>query len=449
MAERKWKTASGFSKKRAGAPPADVPLRKKSSTEVPGGVPEPSRAEVPTARVAAALVQTLESLQSPASAAVAEMVVEISDSPVKPPPKAKGMLAPAPKKKKKPFLLSLPPLDLEGKEERNKESKKEEGSKLGEVAQGKKEGPFLTVPAGTPSIEGPGDMMEEAAKEKGEILSAGPSVIFGTRGTWGSLGDRLSEIRRAEERISGNTSEVLKVVKSLKGKEIAESHYLQKIRDLEDALSQVTKCSLSNQKEELEGAHSAHVKVLQKRIKNLDDDREALREEKRRLREELTKAREALSGAKEAASEARRREELSKSEVRSLRALVENSSGWRGRRMEDLEEAVTRAVKVVSASPVGRHTQHQAAFDALLQTLVDVGTLNQENIRDPAVLSFCGPKGPDKFFDAGCYPLEEIPPPRSYAGWGSWTLKPGTSGGSPATPLEASFTLVFRRKGDG
>ncbi|PKA63855.1 hypothetical protein AXF42_Ash004865 [Apostasia shenzhenica] len=155
--------------------------------------------------------------------------------------------------------------------------------------------------------------------------------------------------------------------------------------------------------------------------------------------EELTKAREALSGAKEVASEARRREELLKSEVRSLRALVENSSGWRGRRMEDLKEAVKRAVKIVSASPVGRHTQHQAAFDALLQTLVDVGTLNQENIRDPAVLSFCGPKGPGRFFDAGSCPPEEIPPSRSYAGWGSWPLKPGTSGESPTTPMEARW----------
>ncbi|PKA64115.1 hypothetical protein AXF42_Ash005127 [Apostasia shenzhenica] len=107
--------------------------------------------------------------------------------------------------------------------------------------------------------------------------------------------------------------------------------------------------------------------------------------------------------------------------------------------MEDLEEAVKRAVKIVSASPVGRHTQHQAACDALLQTLVDVGTLNQENIRVPAVLAFCGPKGPDRFFGAGSCPPEEIPPPRSYTGWGSWPLLPGTSGESPATPLEARW----------
>ncbi|PKA48417.1 hypothetical protein AXF42_Ash020935 [Apostasia shenzhenica] len=107
--------------------------------------------------------------------------------------------------------------------------------------------------------------------------------------------------------------------------------------------------------------------------------------------------------------------------------------------MEDLEEAVKRVVKIVSASPVGHHVQHQAAFDALLQTLVDVGTLNQKNARDPAILPFCGPKGPDRFFDAGSYRPDETPPPKSYAGWGSWPPPRGASGESPVTPLEARW----------
>ncbi|PKA50200.1 hypothetical protein AXF42_Ash017792 [Apostasia shenzhenica] len=256
---------------------------------------------------------------------------------------------------------------------------------------------------------------EKVREERGEALPAVPSTSLSIEGVWSVLGDRLSEIRRAEEKILGNTSEALEVVKTLKGKEEVEARCLREVRELEGALSQATERSLADQRGQLgkmyqiedmlaslaqanaewanksevargefnrnltdvNQAHSAHVKDLQKRLKDLDDDREALREERRGLREELTKAREA-----------RRREELLKSEVRSLRALVENSSGWRGRRMEDLEEAVKRAVKIVSASPVGRHTHHQAAFDALLQTLVDVGTLNQENIRDPAVLPF-------------------------------------------------------------
>ncbi|PKA59802.1 hypothetical protein AXF42_Ash011927 [Apostasia shenzhenica] len=84
--------------------------------------------------------------------------------------------------------------------------------------------------------------------------------------------------------------------------------------------------------------------------------------------------------------------------------------------MEDLEEAVRREVNIVSASPVGHHVKNQAAFDVLLQTLVDVNILDQENIRSPAVLPFCGPKGPDKFFDAGSHCPEEVPPAREAKG---------------------------------
>ncbi|PKA48673.1 hypothetical protein AXF42_Ash018490 [Apostasia shenzhenica] len=317
--------------------------------------------------------------------------------------------------------------------------------------------------------------------EEGKVLPAASSATFDTEGAWRMLEDRLCEIRQVEEKILGNTSEVLEVVKSLKGKEDVEARCLREVRELEGALSQPTKCSLADQKEQLgkvyqmedrlaslaqvnaewvnkseivrgefshsltdvNPAHSAHVKDLQKRIRDLDDDKEALREERKRLREELAKARKASSGAKEMIFEACRREELLKSEVRSLRALVENSSGWQGRRMEDLEEAVRRAVKIVSASPVGHHMKSQAVFDALLQTLVNVSILNQENIIDPAVLPFCGPKGPDRFFDAGSHSPEEIPPPKSYAGWGHQPASPPPRR-SPeegqTTPLEVRWT---------
>ncbi|PKA60536.1 hypothetical protein AXF42_Ash017942 [Apostasia shenzhenica] len=183
-------------------------------------------------------------------------------------------------------------------------------------------------------------------------------------------------------------------------------------------------------------AHSAQVKDLQKRIKELDDEREALKEERIWLRDELAKARGVSLEAREATSEARRWEELLKSEIHSLRALVENSSGWRGRCMEDLEEAV----KIVSASPVGHHVKNQAAFDVLLQILVDVSILNQENIRNPVVLLFYGPKGPDRFFDAGSHCPEEIPPPRSYVGWG-YQLSPlrRSPEEGQITPLEARW----------
>ncbi|PKA53698.1 hypothetical protein AXF42_Ash009194 [Apostasia shenzhenica] len=300
-----------------------------------------------------------------------------------------------------------------------------------------------------------GSKAEKVREEREGALPVVPSTSLSIEDVWSVLGDRLSKIRRAEEKILGNTSEALEVVKTLKGKEEVEARCLREVRELEGALSQATERSLADQRGQLgkmyqikdrlaslaqanaewanknevargefnrnladmNQAHSAHVKDLQKRLKDLDDDREALRGERRRLREELTKAREALSGAKEVASEAHRREELSNSEVHSLRALVENSSGWRGQHMEDLEEAVKRAVKIVSASSVGRQVQNQAAFDALLQALV------------------CR----YKFFEAGSCSPEEIPPPRSYTGWGSWPLKPGTSGESPATPLEARW----------
>ncbi|PKA62603.1 hypothetical protein AXF42_Ash012190 [Apostasia shenzhenica] len=320
--------------------------------------------------------------------------------------------------------------------------------------------------------------MEEAIKEKERVPPAISSVVHGVEGSWSVLEERLFEISREEEKILGNTSNVLEIVRSLKGKEEGEVCHCQRIKELEGALLQVTKHSQSDHREELgklyklkdklaflalsnaewaskseatrgefhrilsdvNQAHSAHVKDLQKRIKELDDEREALKEERRRLRGEVTKVKEVSSEAMEATSEARRWEELLKSEVHSLQALVENSSGWRGRRMEDLEQAVRRAVKIVSASSVGHHVKNQAAFDIFLQTLVDVSILNQENIRSPAVLPFCGPEGPDMFFDAGSHCPEEILPPRFYVAWG-YQLSPlrRSSEEGQITPLETRW----------
>ncbi|PKA62838.1 hypothetical protein AXF42_Ash019421 [Apostasia shenzhenica] len=299
MAERKWKTMSGFSRKRAGAPLVDAPLGKKMSE-----AGAPLEAEAPTARVAVALAQTLELLQGLAGTEAAD-VVAVSDSPVKPPLKAKGLqevvlvaettageklapgkvlvkdeelerllprfgvpslenqekgptvicrpalgtLVPAPEKKKKHFFLSLPPLDFERKGEKSKKST-EEGSDREEGTQGKKEETLVAAPAGALGIEGLGDKMGEATKEKGETLSAAPSAKFGE--IWGTLGERLSEIRRAEEKILGNTSETLEVVKTLKGREDVEARCLREVRELEGALSQATEHSLADQRGQLE-----------------------------------------------------------------------------------------------------------------------------------------------------------------------------------------------------
>ncbi|PKA58042.1 hypothetical protein AXF42_Ash020804 [Apostasia shenzhenica] len=294
MAERKWKIASGFSKKRVGASLVDAPPGKKMPE---AGVP--LGAEAPTARVAVALAQTLQLLQGPAGAEAAE-VVTVSDSPVKPPPKARGLqevvlvgetaageklapgkvlvkdeelerllprfgvpsfenqekgptvicrlgtLVPASEKKKKPFFLSLPPLDFERKGEKGKKSTEEEGSNLEEGTQGKKEEILVAASAGALGVEGPGDKMGEATTERGEALPTAPSAKIGE--IWGTLGDRLSEIRRAEEKILRNTSEVLEVMKSLKDKEDVEARCLREVRELEGTLSQATKRSLADQK---------------------------------------------------------------------------------------------------------------------------------------------------------------------------------------------------------
>ncbi|PKA45939.1 hypothetical protein AXF42_Ash021438 [Apostasia shenzhenica] len=82
------------------------------------------------------------------------------------------------------------------------------------------------------------------------------------------------------------------------------------------------------------------------------------------------------------------------------------------------EEAMRTAKNIISASTVGHHVKSQVAFDVLLQTLVDVSILNQENIRGPIVLLFCGLKGPDRFFDSRRHGSGEIPPIGAYAGWG-------------------------------
>ncbi|PKA57527.1 hypothetical protein AXF42_Ash020771 [Apostasia shenzhenica] len=99
-----------------------------------------------------------------------------------------------------------------------------------------------------------------------------------------------------------------------------------------------------------------------------------------------------------------------------MRALINKGLGWRGQRMEDLEEAVRRAVNIISSSAIGHHVKSQAAFDVLLQTLIDVSILNQENIRGLAILPFCGPKCPDRFFDTESRGSEGIPSLGAYAG---------------------------------
>ncbi|PKA62173.1 hypothetical protein AXF42_Ash015057 [Apostasia shenzhenica] len=194
--------------------------------------------------------------------------------------------------------------------------------------------------------------------------------------------------------------------------------------ELESALLQATKRSLADQKE-LGKLYKYEERIASLALSNVKWAEEALRKERNRLRAQVAESKEAESKAKEAAFEARRQHELMKSEIRSLRALIDNGLGWKGRRMENLEEAVRRTVNIVGSSAIGHHVKSQAAFDVLLQTLVDVSILNQKNIRGPAILPFCGPNGPDRFFNAGSHDLEAVPPPScAYAGWGHWSVSP-------------------------
>ncbi|PKA46362.1 hypothetical protein AXF42_Ash021459 [Apostasia shenzhenica] len=112
MAERKkWVTLSSITKKRASDPPADAPPpEKKRLLESSEGSPKPSmtvpveasqgeevgaavvdlEAEAPLVRVATVLAQTLESVHEPAGVEATE-VVNVFDSPVKLPPKAREL----------------------------------------------------------------------------------------------------------------------------------------------------------------------------------------------------------------------------------------------------------------------------------------------------------------------------------------------------------------------
>ncbi|PKA65114.1 hypothetical protein AXF42_Ash013235 [Apostasia shenzhenica] len=81
-------------------------------------------------------------------------------------------------------------------------------------------------------------------------------------------GGRLFEIRREEEKILESTSQVLEVVKSLKGKEEGEACHLRRIEKLEGALLQVTKRSQGDHKEELRKLYKLEDKLASLTLSN-------------------------------------------------------------------------------------------------------------------------------------------------------------------------------------
>ncbi|PKA52626.1 hypothetical protein AXF42_Ash001607 [Apostasia shenzhenica] len=105
-----------------------------------------------------------------------------------------------------------------------------------EATKEKKEAPQV-APEAALSIDGTGGKTEEGIKEKKEGASpVTPNVTLGIEGTWGVLEKSLLKIRGEEEKILNSTSQVLEMVKNLKGKEEGEVRYLRRIAELESAL---------------------------------------------------------------------------------------------------------------------------------------------------------------------------------------------------------------------
>ncbi|PKA49399.1 hypothetical protein AXF42_Ash016588 [Apostasia shenzhenica] len=272
-------TLASISKKRAGKSPADVPPPEKkrplalsegspksaTSVHVGASLGEEAGATVvapeagaPALRVAAVPTQTLGSIQESASVEAA-VVVDLSDSPVRPPPRIgelKGMAlvhetaageklasgkillndeeverllpklgAPAGGAKKLPLLVcgpaslgtsisssgkkrrplfpSFSPVSPRNDEKKKEKGRKEEGRKMEEVTKGEKEVPSQAAPESALGIEGPGGKMEEAIKETERVPPATSSVVYGVEGSWSVLGERLFKIRRKRRRFWG------------------------------------------------------------------------------------------------------------------------------------------------------------------------------------------------------------------------------------------------------
>ncbi|PKA57526.1 hypothetical protein AXF42_Ash020770 [Apostasia shenzhenica] len=160
---------------------------------------------------------------------------------------------------------------------------------------------------------------KEKKERKEEVSHAVLEAALSIEGAGRSLGERVYEIKREEEKVLNNTSQIVEVVKIIKkNQEEEEGRYRKRVVKLESALLQATKCSLAIHREELRKlyrseeklasltlsnsewagkaeavrgefhrtvfeisqAYFAYVKDLQKRIKELDDENEALRKER-------------------------------------------------------------------------------------------------------------------------------------------------------------------------
>ncbi|PKA53794.1 hypothetical protein AXF42_Ash011273 [Apostasia shenzhenica] len=385
---RRWKALSGLSKRRrAGSSPAGVlPAEKRRHAELPtegavaaeATVKMPREGEVRTpatiptdtlpTKDADVLVEALEPVQGSTREEEMVAVVDVTDSPDRPSQMAE-VRTEVSIVRQTSAGVSLKPGKILLKDENVEQFLPCVGITL--TKEPVKTPLVICGPTFPEKLIPP---LVVGIKEK----KGAPQVV--SKGMMSNRGNMLYEIRSEEEKVLKNTSEILEVIKNVKGREEGETRLFGKMVELEGAPLQAAERSQVCFNTEL-----GELKKLEDRLaslassslewagppeenKGVDDEKEALRWEREKFKKEAVDANEAESKAKQAAFEAHRENKLLKAEMHSMRALVKNNAGWRGRRMKDLEEAVRRAVNIVSASPVGHHVKSQAAFDLLFQT---------------------------------------------------------------------------------
>ncbi|PKA67194.1 hypothetical protein AXF42_Ash004686 [Apostasia shenzhenica] len=289
-------------------------------------------------QVAGVLTQALESAQAPKGEKTTEVVN--TDSPVKVPQKTEG------RREVSVMHQTLAGVSLKPGKILLKDENIEQFLPMAGVTLVSGQTKMPLVVCGPAPLGRPVPPPSKAERPSfPRLLPVAPEVTLDLEGTRSGLGDRLYEIRREEEKIVENTSQIAEVVKNL-DKKIGEreTQYLKRIAELERALAAIIDQSRTNPSEELMRmhdleeklasltlknaewagkaeiargefhrtifdigqAHFVHVKDLQKRIKELDDEKKVLRKERNKLRGEVADAKEIESKARQMAFDAHR-----------------------------------------------------------------------------------------------------------------------------------------------
>ncbi|PKA49421.1 hypothetical protein AXF42_Ash016610 [Apostasia shenzhenica] len=270
---RRWRLLSGLKRKMKGGPPSDdsSPDKKRrlEDTESPpeGGMGAAVVVSPPT-KVAEVLVQVLESAQDPVEKRRVEKVVNVSDSPVKETQRA-GDRIEVSVVHQMPAGESLRPRKILLKDENVEQFLPEVGIIL---TRGPAKTPLVIcgpAPLGEPipppvkirkplfprlllqneeKDEEEGSRMEEVATRERGVPQVASEGALSTEGTCSNLGDRLSEIRREEEKILENTSRILEVTKRFPIMEESATRLLGKMVELEGAMRQTAERSQTDHK---------------------------------------------------------------------------------------------------------------------------------------------------------------------------------------------------------